>query len=60
VQVARFDTARYEEAALAAEAGIAVHWIDGDHELQLQFPDVVAGLVHSLTPAPQDGAGAAR
>jgi pimeloyl-ACP methyl ester carboxylesterase len=48
-QIARYDTARYEEAAVAAAAGLDVRWIDGDHELHLQYPDVIAGLVHSLT-----------
>ncbi|HLH46040.1 MAG TPA: alpha/beta hydrolase, partial [Acidimicrobiales bacterium] len=43
----RYESAKREEVA-AAEAALPVHatrWIDGDHDLHAQHPDLVAGLL---------------
>jgi pimeloyl-ACP methyl ester carboxylesterase len=49
-RAARFDVAKREEIA-GAEAAlpvVAVRWIDGDHDLHAQHPDLVAALLHEL------------
>jgi pimeloyl-ACP methyl ester carboxylesterase len=48
--IARFDTAKREELATAERslATVSTHWIDGDHDLHAQHPDLVAALLHEL------------
>ncbi|MGH9047394.1 MAG: hypothetical protein ACRDVW_08770, partial [Acidimicrobiales bacterium] len=46
----RWMAAKREEVAAAEDAlaRFETHWIEGDHDLHAQFPDLVAGLIHDV------------
>ncbi len=52
-QAARYDTAKRAEIARAEKGlgSVTVRWIDGDHDLHAEHPDLIADLLHGTAEA---------